>query len=422
MKILWIVNTVLNTLSKHLYNKKGNGLWMDALLENFKNQKEYTLIIATTIATRNTIKIKEDNIIYYALPSQPPLLYNEDKKQNIKAWKTLLDTEKPDLIHVWGTEFTHGLCALRIAKDIPSVIYMQGYLGSIAKHYLAGMSHQEIIRNKTFRDIVKRDGILQQQRKYYHSCEKEKEMFQLAGRIISENEWCNSSVRAVVEDVKVYDCPLSVNQVFSEVKWDVKEAEKHSLICNASGYPLKGLHMVLRAVAMLKDEYPDIKLYVPGTPMVCEKTVQNYLRKRGYSKYIERLVKELKIEENIEWLGNISQAELAKYYEKARVFALSSSIENHSSSLKEAMMVGTPSVAAAVGGVPEYVRHGENGLLYRFEEYEIMASYIKRIFEDDVLAENLSQIGRQDMLQLHGGHTTFAKIINIYNDILKGKL
>ena len=60
-------------------------------------------------------------------------------------------------------------------------------------------------------------------------------------------------------------------------------------------------------------------------------------------------------------------------YPKTRVFVLSSSIENHASSLKEAMMVGTPSIATFVGGVPEYVRHGENGFLYRFEEYEIMA-------------------------------------------------
>jgi glycosyltransferase involved in cell wall biosynthesis len=82
--------------------------------------------------------------------------------------------------------------------------------------------------------------------------------------------------------------------------------------------------------------------------------------------------------------------------------------------LKEAMMVGVPSIASAVGGVPEYVRHGENGFLYRFEEYEIMAGYIKRLFDDDALAEKISETGRQDMMRLHGGTDIFKIMNQIY--------
>jgi glycosyltransferase involved in cell wall biosynthesis len=197
----------------------------------------------------------------------------------------------------------------------------------------------------------------------------------------------------------------------------MESAEPHSVICTASGYPLKGLHMVLRAVALLKKEYSDIKLYVPGSKMISDGSVQWLLRKRGYTKYIEQLIKELKIEENIIWLGQLSQEQLAKQYAKTGAFVLSSSIENHSSSLKEAMMVGVPSIASAVGGIPEYVRHGENGFLYRFEEYEIMAGYIKKLFDDDKLAEKLSEAGRQDMIRLHGGTDVFETMRDIYHGI-----
>ena len=37
MKILWIVNTPIDKLGEALYGKKGNGLWMAALLNDFKN-------------------------------------------------------------------------------------------------------------------------------------------------------------------------------------------------------------------------------------------------------------------------------------------------------------------------------------------------------------------------------------------------
>ncbi len=419
MKILWIVNSVLDTLSQHLYHKKGNGLWMDALLESFKGQQEYQLVIATTAKLNKVVKIVESGICYYALPDQPPTLYDENKAENIATWKQLLDEEQPDLIQVWGTEFTHGLCALRIATHIPSIIYMQGYMGSIARHYLAGIPEYEWKKTITFRDFIKRDNVLQQQKKYYKASEKEKEMLRLAGNVISENEWCGMSIQTISPNINIYTCPLSMNKIFEEKTWKVNEAEPHSVICTASGYPLKGLHMVLRAIAMLKEIYPDIKLYIPGPKMVSDSSVQWRLRKRGYTKYIENLIEELKLSKQIEWLGYISQEELAEYYTKARVFVLSSAIENHSSSLKEAMMVGTPSIASSVGGVPEYMQHGVNGFLYRFEEYEIMASYIMRVFEDDKLAMKLSRNGKTDMLKLHGGNDIYDKMQKIYNKVLE---
>lgn len=421
MKILWIVNSVLGELSKHLYHKESNGVWMDALLDSFKGQMQHQIIVATTINTKKILKIIDSNIIYYALPDNPPTLYDESKPENIMSWKKIIDEEKPDLIQVWGTEFTHGLCALRVAGNIPSIVYMQGYLGSIARHYLAGISHQEVKKSLTIRDVIKCDSVMQQQKKYYKSSMKEKEMLQLAGRIISENEWCNLSIEAIVPNIKIYTCPLSVNQVFSKAKWNIQTAEPHSIICNASGYPLKGLHMILQAVALLKQRYPDVRLYVPGTRMISDGSAQWKLRKRGYTKHIEKLVNKLNLIENIVWLGHVSQEELTKYYEKARVFVLGSCIENHSSSLKEAMMVGTPSIAAAVGGVPEYVKHGENGLLYRFEEYEIMAKYVERLFEEDEFAIELSDAGRQSMLKLHGGNHIYDRMLDIYYAVLEEK-
>lgn len=418
-RILWIVNVPLNPVSIFLSGKPSNGVWIEALLEGFKDNGDFKLIIATTANVKKTEKLYENGVLYYILPdSFPTAGYNENKPSNIKAWKNLLGDEKPDLIQIWGTEFTHGLCALRQAKDIPSVIYMQGYVGSIARHYLAGMTDAELRSSVTFRNILKQDSILKQQKRYYVQQEKEKEMFCLSGRIISENEWCSMSVKAICPQIEVYNCPLSVNHIFSEHSWDIEKAEKHSIICNASGYPLKGLHMMLRAAALLKNKYPDLKLYVPGTKVASDGSLKGYIKKQGYTKYIEKLIKKLGVEENIVWLGNLTQDKLASCYERARAFVLCSSIENHSSSLKEAMMVGTPCVASSVGGVPEYVRHGENGFLYRFEEYEIMAGYVERIFEDDKLSQSLSEAGRHDMMKLHGANSDTEIITDIYNRIL----
>lgn len=421
MKILWIVNSVLNDLSLHLYQKDSNGVWMDALLNDFKKEGEHELLIATVLPIKQTLRYEKDGVIYYALPDAYPLLYNENKKKNIYAWQQLLSTEKPDLIQVWGTEFAHGLCALRLAKNIPSVIYMQGYIGSIARYYQAGIDYKTLKRSVTFRDWIKKDSILQQQKKYQKASKKEKEMFQLSGNIISENEWCNSNIRAIVPNITVHDCALSINRVFAEKGWALDKVERHSIMCTASGYTIKGLHMVFHAVAILKEKYPDLKVYVPGTKMVGDKSWKAQLRKNGYTKYIEKLIQALDIEKHVIWLGRLSQEALAKQYERSHVFIMSSAIENHSSSLKEAMMVGVPCVSAAVGGIPEYVKQGENGYLYRFEEYAVAAKYIKDIFENDKLAEKLSVNARKDMLQLHEGADLYKKIVEIYRKVIEGK-
>lgn len=421
MKVLWITNAPLEILGEKVNGKRSNGLWMSALLRDFIKENKHSMIVATSVAVSEMIRLEENGVVYYGIPNQVPLLYDENIKSNSLAWKAMIDQEHPDLIQVWGTEFTHGLCALRVAGDIPSVIYMQGYLQSIARHYLAGMTNAELKGSVTFRDIIKRDSIIQQQQKYMHSATKEKEMLKRAGTIICENDWCEDSIKSVLPDIKVHRCPLSVNTVFAEKEWSVNQVEPHSIICTASGYPLKGLHMVLRAVALLKERYPDIKLYVPGPKMVSDGSLQWLVRKRGYTNYIEKLIKELDIEKNIIWLGILSQEQLAEQYARTRVFVLSSSIENHASSLKEAMMVGTPSIATFVGGVPEYVRHGENGFLYRFEEYEIMAGYVSRLFDDDEMAVKISENGRKDMYCLHSENSVYKTICDIYEKITEAK-
>ncbi|MBQ7172518.1 MAG: glycosyltransferase [Clostridia bacterium] len=421
MKILWITNTALGPIGEKLYGRRQGGLWMDALLTDFKEKAELSLVVATTAKIASPLRIEEDSIVYYALPDDIPLFYDENRPGNKAAWRTLIEVEKPDLIQIWGTEFSHGLCALREAGNIPSVIYMQGYLGAISRHYFAGMTERELDYAVSFRDVLRRDTIRQQQKVFAENTKKEAEMFARSKRIISENEWCNMSVRAVEPDVKIYTCPLSVNKAFSKVAWKRGQIEEHSIMATASGYPLKGLHMLLRAVALLKKEYPDVKLYVPGAKMGAVGGIQTKLHRTGYAKYIQMLISDLGLSENVVWLGPLPQEELAKQYEKTHVFVLSSSIENHSSSLKEAMMVGVPSVASIVGGVPEYVSHGEDGFLYRFEEYEIMAGYVRRLFEDDALAEHFSGAGREKMLALHGESATSDVILNIYREILEEK-
>ena len=111
--------------------------------------------------------------------------------------------------------------------------------------------------------------------------------------------------------------------------------------------------------------------------------------------------------------------EMATYMSKCNVFAMPSAIENHSSTLIEAMMVGAPCVTSYVGGVADYLRHGENGFMYRFDEPETLAGYVMRLFEDTELAARMGRTSmeesRKDRLELN----IAEDFVNAYTEILK---
>lgn len=394
---------------------------MGALLNSIVQNKEYELTVVTTDYVKEPLRIEEDGVVYYALPDSIPHRYNENKPSNITAFRTLFSEEKPDLIELWGTEFTQCLCALREAGDIPCVIYMQGYLKSIARHYLGGMTHSELRKSLTLRNILKQDSIAQEQKKYDRRSIKEKEMLSLAKNVICENDWCENSLKAAVPGLRVFRCPLSIGKTFGKYHWKIEKAEPYSVICNASGYPFKGLHMMLRAIALLKRRFPQVKLYIPGAAIAIDRSWMTYIKRPDYTKFLEDLIKELGIEDNIVWVGSLTQDELAALYAKTRAFVLCSSIENHSSSLKEAMIVGMPCAASAVGGVPEYVTHQKDALLYRFGEYDVLASYLEMLFEDDALCKKLSENARASMKQLHSEEEIYQITSGIYQTIIKGK-
>ena len=105
---------------------------------------------------------------------------------------------------------------------------------------------------------------------------------------------------------------------------------------------------------------------------------------------LERQTAELGLGSRVTFLGNRPREEVLRILYSADAALLSSSWENFPHVVVEALAVGTPVIATAVGGVPEVVRDGENGLLVPAGDPEALAAAIRRLFEDDVLRGRLA--------------------------------
>ena len=418
MKILWTTNSLVGDAGELLLNKKiKSGGWMTPFLEGLKEQSNIELVIVTSSDTKKVLFAKKDNVSYYILPGGHPIAkYEAGKKRNIEIWKDCLAREKPDVIHIWGIESSIGRAALTACDcKIPAIIYMQGVADALDRYCEAGISRYDQKRMATLRDYLRFDTIWLQHKKYQKMIENERWLIRNAKNVIVENRWCYMHCKNSYNDVNAYYLPLSINKVFFEVKRE--NFDKYTITCPLSYAPLKGLHVLYKALAIVKEKYPQVKLKMPGNKKIV-KGLKDRLLQDGYSKYLDELARIGNIQDNIEYMGILSAEEMAQNMSKAHVFVMCSSIENHSSTLKEAMAVGLPCITSDVGGVMEYVDHKQSGLIYRFEEYELLAQYIIDCFENDDLCNKLALNARQQQLRMSQAQNTILPIIDIYRDLL----
>ncbi|MBT9151423.1 MAG: D-inositol 3-phosphate glycosyltransferase [candidate division WS2 bacterium] len=84
------------------------------------------------------------------------------------------------------------------------------------------------------------------------------------------------------------------------------------------------------------------------------------------------------------------------YYNAADVFCLpSTSTESFGIVNLEAMTCGVPIVASKIGGVPDVVKDGENGLLVQPKDYEALADAIIYLLENEDERERMGKNGRE---------------------------
>jgi glycosyltransferase involved in cell wall biosynthesis len=105
---------------------------------------------------------------------------------------------------------------------------------------------------------------------------------------------------------------------------------------------------------------------------------------------LELRTTELGLDGRVRFLGSVSRERVLELFRAADASLLPSAWENFPHTVVEALAVGCPVIATAVGGVPEVVRDGENGLLVPARDPERLAEAIERFFGDPELRTRLA--------------------------------
>lgn len=417
MKVLWIVNALMPEVAEKLTGRgesNSTGSWLCALVDNIRYVDEVELyIVATSNLVDDIRTIVVDRINYIVIPK----LSDDQKYCNkyVNYWKQIHNIVNPDVVHIHGTERPLGLSYVNACGSKHVVVSIQGMPSVISDYYLAGMSIVDIYKNLTIHDIIKRSGLAQEKERMKKCGEYEVELLTKIQHVIGRTSWDKAHCFAINRSLKYHFCNESLRAPFYDGKWDYNLCEKHSIFVTQAGYPLKGVHNLLKALHKVVKIYPDTQVYIAGKDMIAHKGINQILRYQTYGRYLFRLINRYNIKSHISFIGPQNAENVKKYLLRANIFVSPSSIENSPNSVGEAQLLGTPIVCSNVGGVPDFVPNENFGYLYRFEDIDMLYYNICRAFEESRLFDNSTMIKEARLRHCH--KTNVECLINIYKEI-----
>ena len=132
-------------------------------------------------------------------------------------------------------------------------------------------------------------------------------------------------------------------------------------------------------------------------------------------KMLEQQVAELDLERQVSLTG--FQKQISPWFAIADCFILSSLMEGTPMALLEAMAAGVPIVATRVGGVPNVITNGVNGLLVPCADTEALRNGMSRIIAHPELREKYSCEARKTVESSYSVQPWCQKILQIYQDL-----
>ena len=420
MKVLWITNLFFPEFyeSKNLTAPVMGG-WLKSMADSLLEvDSDIEIAVASPFpSSKELVDITEGNYRFFGLPVKAN---NTDIDNSIiPYWERIRELFAPDIVHIHGSEFTHGYGWILANGNDNVVVSIQGLVSVYARYNEGGIDFG-YLKNLTVRDLLLRDFPAKGHDKLVHAGQGEEKLLKSVNHVIGRTEWDETHVWALNPDARYHFCNENLRDAFYRGdRWSPSACQPHRIFLSQAAKPIKGLQKVLEAMPLILREYPDTQLYIAGRDFTKRDSLHDRLRYSGFARYIDKLIDRNKLRNHINFTGFLDALAMADQYRLANVFICPSSIENSPNSLGEAQLIGTPVVASYTGGVPDMIQQWETGVMYRYEEYEMMAYCVCKIFGDDTFAMSLSENAKSAARKRHDREFNARRTIEIYNEIIK---
>ncbi|MDB5916193.1 MAG: hypothetical protein JWR40_427 [Massilia sp.] len=168
----------------------------------------------------------------------------------------------------------------------------------------------------------------------------------------------------------------------------------------------KGVFELLEAVASLAPAFPELQLVIGGV---------------GELDRVRRRADELGIGERVALPGWIDAAGKARELALAQLFCLPSHAEGLPMALLEAMAAAKAVVSTTVGGIPEAVLDGANGLLVAPGDAEALAKSLRALLHDAALRARLGDAARATVRERFSTEAALGQLSALYRELAAGR-
>lgn len=236
---------------------------------------------------------------------------------------------------------------------------------------------------------------------YYSECSDKKRKFikktlEKADVFLVVADYLGEIFKEIISKDKVISFPNAI-----EVSKKVKEKEYgQKLLFLGRLCKEKGIRELLEVVIELKENYPELELYLGGV-------------------WIDEDLKELADQHTdfIHQLGWIGKEEKEKYLQECSVFVLPTYFEGLPMSLLEGMAFECACIASAVGGIPQVVDDNQDGILIKPKKKEELKQAIVKLLQNESLQKELGLSARQKVLKEFELAQSIRRLVDIYNDL-----
>lgn len=412
-KILWCSNATFTNSPI-----KSTGSWLQPLAEGVVNDGNFSITNISMGKVSIAQKSLINGITQWTIPNRPKYDYGQTaSKKTQEDVLRIIEAEKPDLVHVWGTESCWASIFYLHPMKIKKLLEIQGLLYRYADFYYGGMNFIDLTKCLHLKElIIPSRSLFWKKRIFQKRGNIEKKYISHFEHISYQSEWVRNSLHFLTSSAILHHSKLLLRDEFYNSKcWEYKKVSSNPIVFSTTSAAIsyKGYHRLIKTIAIIKRKYPEIQLRIAGNMNVGNKLID------GYSIYLNNLIKEYKLENNITYLGSLNAEQIVNELNNANVCVIPSYVETYCLAFAEALAVGCPTVCAFSGAMPEQANNGIEALFYNPDDVGQCAALIDQLISNKELAINISKSARYRKQNENEKSEVIENQLMIYKSILE---
>lgn len=342
------------------------------------------LMVGPSLDAKGGISSVVNQYIYAGIDKSVEFHYLPTTKQGNKLFKSLFFIKCILKAYIIMNKF--DIVHIHVSKD--GSCFRKRIIAHIAKQFKKKIIFH--IHSSQFIEFYQKSSNINKR--------KIKNMFNISDKIIVLSNYWKNEFSFLISKEKL----IALNNGVKLPDSFKKDYKNKNILFLGKVCKEKGILELLYAMVEIVKIYPDIVLYVGGI---------------GEISIYKKISEELNISKNVRFLGWIYGSDKEKYLKKCSIFVLPSYFEGMPVSLLEAMSYSCACVCTSVGGVPEVLNHGKNGLLINPKNIFELQSMLLACIDDETQRNNLGKNALETITKEYNIKIILEDLKNIYLEV-----